>query len=155
MDPDWPWWLSAVISVIGITVTALVAITTAKVSSQSKTIQKVEDDVKDVRRNVVNSHTESGLRDDIDGITTKLVGISTRLGDVMTLQEAFSRSLTNRTKIYESILAETMSTHIAESREEFHGILEEAVRIRREEVSKQIEEALRSILEQQRKENGE
>lgn len=155
MDPDWPWWLSAVISVIGITVTALVAITTAKVSSQGKTIQKVEDSVKDVRRNVVNSHTESVLRDDIDGITTKLVGISTRLGDVMTLQEAFSRSLTNRTKIYESILSETMATHIAESREEFHGILEEAVRIRREEVSKQIEEALRSILEQQRKENGE
>ena len=128
------------ISLVGIVGTALVAITTAKVNSHGKSIQKVEDDVKSVKHNVVNSHTESVLRDDIDNINTKLVGISTLLGEVMELQATFSKSLVNRTRIYESMLAEAMASHVAESREEFREAIGEITREHKAEVARQIEE---------------
>ena len=58
IDPDWPWWVSALIVVLGLAATSAVSVWVAMIQTRQK--------LEAVREQVQNSHTDSNLRHDVD-----------------------------------------------------------------------------------------
>ena len=58
LDPDWPWWVSALIVVLGLAATSAVSVWVAMIQTRQK--------LEAVREQVQNSHTQSNLRHDVD-----------------------------------------------------------------------------------------
>ena len=58
IDPDWPWWVSALIVILGLAATSAVSVWVAMIQTRQK--------LEAVREQVQNSHTDSNLRNDVD-----------------------------------------------------------------------------------------
>lgn len=129
IDPDWPWWVSALIVVLGLAATSAVSVWVATIQTRNK--------LEVVREQVQNSHTQSNLRNDIDSanegialLTEAMHRVERHMEDQSESIRAVEHSLDRRYRIQSRDLE-----HAIEDRER-------AIKTLTDEIPGQIREAL-------------